>query len=1042
MVPASRAGGIAAWSVHHPVGVVMLALATVVVGALAAARLSVDLLPGIVYPEIRVRVAEPGVPARVMEDRVTRYLEEQLAVTEDVVAVQSVTSEGQSIVDLSFPYDSDIDTALREASARLDRARRQLPADIDPPILIKRDPSQSAVIELVAMSADWDGVRLRSWADDTLAKWFLTLPGVASVEAGGGLERQIMVYPDQERLAGLGLGVQDLVTAIQRNNVETPAGRLSTGTVELQGRTAGRFQDLAELERLSVSGDSRGGPEVRLAEVALVADGHEEQRLLIRFNGVPGVKLSIYKQPTANTIAVVDAVSQRLGWLRSQGAIPEQVWVEPVSDQSLFVRQAVRNASAAVVSGALLAMLVVYLFLGDLRRTLIIGSAIPIAVVATLGLMSLAGLSLNIMTLGGLALGVGLLVDSTIVMMENIHRHQRGGGSGSAPAVVAAAEVNSAIVASASTNLAAVLPFVFIGGLAGLIFRELILTLAAAILAAVVVALTLVPALAARVPERPAGGLRRAGERFQSWAQDGYGRLVRWLLGRPLLVLLPLLAAMLPSVLFLMSDEQEFLPEVDTGDVRIHLRGDMGVSLAEMDAAVRAVEAVVARQPEVVSRYTSIGGYVSGRTSYEAPNRASISARLLPVAARELSIGAWIDRVDAEIGALRLAGVNVRLMPRGVPGIRLGRGDDRISLRIQGPDLNQLAVLGEEARRRAAAVPGVRWASQSMEEVAQELVVRLDRERMAALGVSAEEVGGALRIALAGSTVTDFVDGDRSFPVQVRLPESQLSAPEDLGSLIVARGLGDGRGIRLGELATVDTEAAPGSIRRDAQRRVLEVSARAEEGANLLTVSQAVHQALSELPLPEGYVLYDAGEAELIREGQRLGMVLLLLAVFLVYVVMAVQYESLRNPLVILLSVPFTLIGVAAGLAWTETALSMPVWLGLIMLAGIVVNNAIVLVEYFEQARGRGLAVIEAVTEGARARLRPILMTTLTTVFGMLPLALGVGEGAELLQPLALAVVCGLAFALAVSLLLVPVLYRYLCRRDPQASTAPAEAGA
>ena len=1039
MSPVARArGGIAAWSVQHPVGVSRLALAVVIVGAAAAGRLSVDLLPQIVYPEIRVRVSDPGVPARVMEDQVTRYLEEQLAVTEDVTAVQSRTSEGQSVVDIAFPYGTDIDAALREASARLDRARRQLPTDIDPPILVKRDPSQWAVLELVAMSTEWDGVRLRSWADDTLANWFLTLPGVASVEVGGGLEREVLVYPDQERLAGLGLGVRDVIAAIEANNVDTPAGRLSTGTLEFEGRTAGRFSDLEQLRELRVSGQGPGRPEVRLSEVAVVADSHEEERLLIRLDGQPGVKLSIYKQPTANTIAVADAVRSQLDWLRDQGAIPAPVRVQPVSDQSVFVRHSVRNAGSAVLSGALLAMLVVYLFLGDLRRTLIIGSAIPIAVVTTLGIMSLGGLSLNIMTLGGLALGVGMLVDSTIVMMENIHRHQRTAVRGPAAAVLAAGEVNSAIVASATTNLAAVVPFIFIGGLAGLVFGELILTLSAAIIAALVVAVTLVPALAARVRDRPGGRLRRGAEKMLNWLQDGYARLVRSLLPHPWLVVLPLVLAMIPSLLFLMGDEQEFLPPVDTAELRVHIRGDSGVSLTEMDAAVRAVEAVIARQPEVLNRYTSIGGYVYGRTSYEAPNRASINVRLLPVRKRGLSLEEWIDRVTTELDALRLAGVQVHLVDRGLPGIRLGRGDERINLRIQGPNLDRLAALGEEARRRVAAVPGVRWAFQSMDDVSQEVVARLDRERLAALAVSAEEVGEALRVALAGRAVTDYIDGDRSIPIRVRFAENYFAAPEELSSLIVARGAEDGRGIRLGELATIETEAAPGSIRREFQRRVVEINAAAEEGVNTLALTDAVHAALATLELPQGYVLYDAGAAESVREGQRLGQLLLLLAVFLVYVVMAVQYESLRNPLVILLSVPFALVGVAAGLAATETPVSMPVWLGLIMLAGIVVNNAIVLVEYFELARERGAPMDEAIREGARTRLRPILMTTLTTVFGMLPLALGLGEGSELLQPLALAVVSGLSFALVVSLVLVPVLYRYLARRDEAIEGAPA----
>jgi len=418
-------GGIAAWSVHHPIGVIMITLAAVVLGAFALGRLAVDLLPHIIYPEIGIRVLDSGVPAQVMEDRITRQLEEQLAITEDAVSITSRTTEGRSAVELSFPYGKDIDVALRDASTRLDRARRFLPDTIQPPIIFKRDPSQRPIMELVVSSKTRGPVALRTWVDDVFAKWFLNLPGVAAAEVGGGVVREIHVLPDQRRLAALGLSPAALAELLDRANRDEPVGRLRMQHQELGGRTAGRFRSLDELRQLPVPLPDGGS--VRLGEVAEVLDSHEDEKLRIRFNDVPGIKVSMQKQPTANTVAVADAVTGRLDWMRDQRLFPDDIEVTVVGDQSIYVRQALRNAARAALGGALLAMGVVYLFLGNLRRTLIIGSAIPIAVLVTFFVMDVGGLTLNVMTLGGLAVGIGMLVDNTVVMLENIYRHQRGG---------------------------------------------------------------------------------------------------------------------------------------------------------------------------------------------------------------------------------------------------------------------------------------------------------------------------------------------------------------------------------------------------------------------------------------------------------------------------------------------------------------------------------------------------------------------------------------------------------------------------------------
>lgn len=1028
-------GGLAAWSIRHPIGVVMITLAVMVLGLFALGKLGVDLLPHIIYPEIRVRISDPGVPAKIMEDRITRQLEEQLAITEDAIHVQSRTVEGRSSVDLSFAYGTDIDQALQDASTRLDRAKRFLPESIDPPVIYKRDPAQRPVAEFVVSSSLRDSVELRSWVDYELSKWFLNLPGVAAAEVGGGLVREIHIQVDQLRLAGLGMHLLDLSELLQSANVETPGGRLLMAQGEISGRTAGRFQSVDEIINLPLRtvGSDETASLVRLAEVAEVTDGAEDERLRIRLNSLPGIKLSIQKQPSANTVQVVDGVLARLAELERKGIIPADVEVLPVDDQARYVRRALNNAMNSAAIGALLAMLVVYLFLGSLRRTLIIGSAIPIAILVTFILMSSAGLTLNIMTLGGLALGIGMLVDSTIVMLENIYRHQRekrGSGYAQVAAVSgeAAAEVNSAIVASTSTNLAAVLPFIFIGGLVGLLFRELIFTISAAIVASLVVALTLVPALAGRIPATRERFLRRGVNWLMEHLQNGYAWLVGRLLKVPWLLPLLFIGGLVLVWPWLTEGRQVFLPDMDEGRIYVSITADRGINLAGMDRLVARLEGMLGEQPEVETIFTQVGGFIFGRSQHEAANRASIQVTLKPLRQRGISSQAWVGRMQERIREARLPGVRINMRVRGIRGIRLNQGDDDISLRVRGADLDTLSRIADGVVERLATVSGLRNITHGSEDLNQEISLKVDRERAASFGLSVEQVGEILRLAMAGEKVTDYIEGDQSVDVRLRLQRTDLASPADIESVIIFSRTEPRVPLRLGELAKVELTPTPATIQRDQQRRVVEISASIGDELTLEQALERVEEIVDEMELPKGYTLYEAGSLEALKAGRDLGQLLLGLALFLVFVVMAVQYESLRNPIVIMFSVPFGVIGVALGLAWAELPLSMPVWLGLIMLAGVVVNNAIVLVEYISLQRGSGIPVNQAIIEAARLRLRPILMTTLTTAAGMLPLALAWGEGAEMLQPLAVTMVSGLLFSTLVTLLLIPSVYRLIGR--------------
>ena len=1035
-------GGVAGWSIRHPVSTVMLTLTAIVLGLFAVSRLSIDLLPQLIYPEIGVRIIDPAVPANIMEDQVTRQLEEQLAITEDSVGVTSTTLEGTAEVELYFDYGKDIDVALRDASTRLDRAKRFLPTSIDPPIIFKRDPSQIPVMEFVVSSGLTGMTELRNWTDDVFAKYFLNLPGVAAVEVGGGLVREVHVLPDQRRLAGLGLSVEAIVQAIERGNVDSAAGRLRMAEQEYTSRTSGRLASVAALGALPIR--LPNGESVPLSEIAQVIDTHEDERIRVRYNGVPGVRVAVQKQPTANTVDVAQVVQVRLAELRERRLVPEDVQVDVVSNQAIYVRQSLDNATLAALAGAALAMLVVYCFLGSVRGTLIIGTAIPISIVITFVIMALGGLSLNLMTLGGLALGIGMLVDNTIVMLENIERHQREGESGLESAENAAAEVTSPIIAATSTNLAAVLPFLFISGLVGLLFRELIFTISASIVASLIVAVTLVPALAARGRPPAPSRVTRAVQAFVGGAQRIYVPMVGAILRAPWLVVagaLALLAAF--ALLFAqLAGKQAFLPVMDDGRVQVQVITDPGNALQEMDRTVQLLERLAQAQGGVEGVSVMSGGSIFGRSQRERPNRATLSIQLVPVAARTMSVEQWVSGFARAAAAEQLAGVKVLARPAGLRGVRLSRSDEDVSVRVQGPDLQVLATLGNRLVERLRGRPGLRNAQHSAEEQRQEFAVRVDRTRAAELGVDVTQVGRALRVALDGIVVSDFIEADRAYDVRVRLPQGAIDSPAAMEAILLFGAQGGRPAAYLGDVARVELVVAPTEIRRESQRRIVEVSAALTGERPLGEVLRDLREELRGFELPPGYSLYFSGAFDSLARGNVLVGTLAGLALFLVFVVMAVQYESLRNPAVIMLGVPFALIGVVIGLIATRLPLSMPVWLGIIMLIGVVVNNAIVLVEYVEILRRRGRALVESIVEAARLRLRPILMTTLTTVAGMSPLALGLGEGSEMLRPLAVCMVFGLLFSMFVSLLLIPSLYLLAHRRGaaPALSAAAAKA--
>ncbi len=1026
--------GITSTAIRRPIGTLAIASVVFVLGLFYFDRLPVDLLPNVEYPQIRVTVNYPGAAPEVMEQQVTRVLERNLAAVENLVTIDSRASQGRTNVNLIFELGTNLDLAIQDAARYMELARTQLPLDIEPPRLYKFDPAQDPVWQAGFSSSVRSEVEVRDWVENQLAPQLIAIHGVSGVEAAGGMVREVEVIVDQDRLHAYGLGMQHLVTALQDENVDIAAGWMTSTTFDVMAKTDGMFTSVDDIRQVLLDLPANNARRIPLSEVAEIRDGHREQRVLARLNGVPSAQVSVFKLPDANTVDVVDSVNDTMARLERSGFLPADIQYETVSDPAFFIRGSINSVASAAILGGVLAMLMVFMFLGSLRKSFVIGLSIPIAVMATFAMMGAGGLTLNIISLGGLALGVGLLLDNAIVMLENIYRHrERLGKSPDQAAHDGAREVVSAITAGTLTNLAAVLPFLLITGLAALVFRDLILTISFAIIATLAAAVTLVPMLAALL-----GAVRFESGLQRSLPLRLFNRLIAWLRrvyrrALPRILRLRWAVVAVAALLFVgatqVLDElgNEFLPVVDDGNVDVRVWLPPGTPPDETDAVARAAEETVQGMPHVESMFTIVGGHLSGGVINERPGTIRSSVQLARLADRpDMSAGRWVAEAQSRLEALDLPGARVSVRPPRIDGLRFTTRGDDFSIGVMGENLEQLQGKAAEILTLLEGIPGLEVVEIGREDQSPLMRVSVDRARAADLGLRVSDVGRAVRDAVDGAVPTQYMTANREYDIRVRLPSHQVEDPDALGDLMLFRN--NGVPVRLRDVASFTLGEGPAHIERENQSRVVRVNGDLNtEIADVGSIMATVEQRMAGLEVPDEISLIYGGQWETIQETNREMRMVILLAVFLVFVVLAVQYERLSNPLVIITAAPLSLIGVV-GLLWlTSTPVSAPVLIGMILLIGIVVNNAILLVEYIEIGRReKGLSVSRAVVAAGTIRLRPILMTTSTTVLGMLPLAIGIGEGAEIMRPLATAVVGGLAVSMLLTLVVVPCLYLIL----------------
>jgi hydrophobe/amphiphile efflux-1 (HAE1) family protein len=1016
------------------VAVTVLAVAAAVGGFFSLTRLDVDYLPEITYPMVKIHIYWSGATPEEMETNIAEPVERAMATVDNLDYLDGSCIEGMYTLLVNFQYGIDVDTAYQDVLAVMGRVNRQLPDDMDPPVIIKADPSQLPVMEVTISSDQRSLVWLREWADNWLVDRLSAVPGTAGAEVTGGLEREIRVHLDPVRLTAFGLSPEQVTAALRDENRQIFAGRVTVENREIIARIMGEFESLDEIRNTAIARGANGNL-VYVRDVARVEDSHEELRVNTRFNGRPCVKVNVLKQAEANTVQVAQAVEEQLHKLRDQ--MPPDIEFGVFENQGDYVKGAILSVRDSAILAAILVILVTYLFLGHWRQVAVMALALPVTLLANFMLMKLSGFSLNLFSLGGLVVALGVILDNSIIVLENItrlkHEEELAGRTHSPQTLVrAVAEVGPAMIASTVTFLAIFLPFLFIPGLASLLFKELVLVIAGVVLLSLLVAITLTPFLSDLLLQRTRGGAKsgrlavwfdRGVDRATAAYGSGLARVLRfrW-------IALALFACIGGSALWMRGNiGSEFLPKVDDGRVMVKLKMPAGTAVGETGRILANVEEQLAGLPEIDRIFTMAGGRVWGLATYEIAEEGEVDIQLKPKARRNISTEAFVEKIKPLVKKAMAPGAKMPVMQMAIKGIRkIGTQD--VELKVQGDDT---AAIYDFARQAAAALnqtPGLSGVNISMDMTKPEYRIYIDRARAAALGIPVSKIASVLRGLVGGSVATEYREGSEYYDIRVMVPEPQIRNKEDLENLILDSRHGSPLFVR--DVAEVRRAVGPVEISRENQIKQVLVRADAA-GISAGEATRRAMEAIGKLSPPSGVQTVPGGQAQMMEENRRTMGLIFGFALFFAFVALAIQFESFRLPLIILLSVPFCLAGIVYALLLTGLPVGATVAIGVFVIIAAAVNDGVLLLTYAEDLRIKEKqAPFNAVLTAAKIRLRPRVMTTLSTIAGLVPLALNLGEGGDLLKPMAVAGIGGLVMEIAVALFLMPVLYLLFTKHE------------
>ncbi len=1076
------------FSIKRKVTISMFTVAILLFGIVSLGRLNVNLLPDLSYPTLTVRTSFEGAAPIEIENLITKPIEEAVGVVKGVKKVRSISRTGQSDVVLEFAWGTEMDFANLDVISKLDAI--QLPLQAKKPVTLRFDPTLDPVMRYalyfdtsnpkteeddvkvdyasVESTDDQDAIvrlkQLRIIGEELLKKNLESSDGVASVKISGGLEEEIQVNIDQQRLAYLKIPIQTVTSILSAENVNLSGGRLEEGTQQYLVRTLNEFKDIDQIRNVIVS--TANDNTIYLKDVAEVVQAYKEREAITRLDGMEAVEIAVYKEGDGNTVAVAEVVEERINRIR--GTLPEGMKLEKVYDQSIFISSAVNEVKNAGIIGGILAVLVLFFFLRDFWSTVIISISIPVSIIATFNLMYGNDITLNIMSLGGIALGIGMLVDNSIVVLENIARHKAMGKGVLQAAQDGAGEVGTAVIASTLTTVAVFFPLVFVDGIAGQLFRDQALTVTFSLLASLVVAVTLIPMMSSisstkkehaplslKEPRTGFGRMLRAlrlflfytipslitkgirfiiagiawvfsklffiplylFDKFYTAVENVYKLLLTSALNHRTIVLLIAFGTFGGSLALIPKIGIELIPQLSQGEFAVEFKLPPGTPIEETDNALRKVQDATRDRSGVRSTFAVAG---TGNKIDANPDEGGENWGELNVL---LASGTSANNEENTMNAMRSSLSQIPGLQYKFSRPSLFSFSTPVEVEISGFDLDKLKSLSDEITRKMDANNRFADIKNSMEIGSPEIQILFDRDRAAALGLQVHEVADRVVSNVRGDVATRYSWRDRKIDVLVRARQQDRSSAEEIQQIIINPG--SDRPIPLSAIAEIKIANGPSEIRRSSQQRVAVISANLNYG-DLGEAATAVQTIIDNTTAPIGIYARVAGQNEEMSNSFQSLLFALSLAIFLVYLVMASQFESLLHPFIILFTIPLALIGAVLALFLTGTTISVVVFIGLILLAGIVVNNAIVLIDLINQLREKGMDKLEAIMEGAKSRLRPILMTTLTTTLGLLPLAIGFGDGAELRAPMGVTVIGGLLVSTLLTLVVIPVMYSIL----------------
>lgn len=1010
-------------SVKRPVTIIMAMLVIILLGGISMSRLPIDLLPNIEIPVSIVVTQYSGVGPQEIEKLITSPLEGAVSTVPNIDTVTSQTTEGSSVVIAQFKNGTDMDFATLQMREKVDQIKSRLPSEAGAPMVMKLDLGSMPVVTLTLSGHDADLAKLQAIAEDKLKPQLERVAGAASVSVVGGYEDQIKIKTHLEKMNGYGLTINSVAMLIGSENLNAPGGEVQKGTQELTIRTTGEFQSLNEIEELLIP-LPKGG-QIRLKDIADVGLEHKDVTAISKSNGEKSVSISIQKQSGTNTVEVSDGVNAAVEAFAIE--YPD-LKINVVMDQSVAIKQSIKTVENEAIMGGLLAIVVVFIFFHNIRTTFITATAIPIAMMATFACLYFAGITINMMTLGGLTLAMGRLVDDNIVALENIHRHRQEGYSKFEAAIKGVSEVGMAIFASTLTTVAVFLPIVFVQGIVATIFRELAMTFAISLMASLLVSLTLVPTLSAKLMQAeaiPEGrtGVKGLVDRFSRWFDRLFGRveatykkfLHYGLYHRKTVMVIATLVFVISGASAL-SLGAEFMPASDVGQLTVKATLPDGAKLQETEDVVTKIEGKLEGITEIESAFTQIGSSGGLSLGGDTANSGSVSIQLVDLDARDRNV----EQVGDEIRSLTKDIPGVEIAVTITDTMQMGGSTTPIDIAVKGEELEQLKKIGIDMQSIVASVDGTREVKTSMTEGVPEVMVKVNRSNATQFGLSAAQISQAVKGTISGTTATRYRYEGTEIDVVLSGDETFKTSLENLGQTPIPTP--SGITVPLSQVAEVEMGRGPVMIQRTGQTRVVHITSQIID-RDLKSVTTDIETKLKEYQIADGYTYEVIGEnKELMDSFKDLGLALVL-AILLVYMILAAQFESLLHPFTIILSLPMGFSGGMLGLFITRTTLSVPSFIGLILLVGIAVSNAIVLVDYIIKRRERGEEREEAIENAGPIRLRPILMTTLATILGLMPMALGIGEGSETMAPMAIVVIFGLTLSTVSTLLLVPVIY-------------------